>query len=514
MQYVLEPFGLYNPMRDTFNKVHKYKNQNHPGQREYTSKRRYKHFGQFGAHHYMLQRWMWSSLFNTEGEDHTAKAYGEDRADGGAPVLKRPRRRRSTKKFKKRNRPAYYTCQFIQDLENPFCQDPKHIDGREFRLNYRMPWQQVQNLITTFENHPEWLPTRRMRANGRGRCPLSILIMGVLYWCGEGCTWRNVENVAGRVVSYETFRQFSRHFFAAVAKHIAPLHIKLPQTVEDCEKLHKEYAARGHPGAIGSVDGVQLCWEGCPYAWRRYCTGKEKYPTLGFNVTCDLDGRIQHTTPVMAGRFNDLTKARFDSYIQLLRSGVFDDFVYELYKEDGTKIVKHGPYLICDNGYHAWLQLMCGAKHTARTGLTMWSVRLEETRKDIERVFGMLKKRFRALKVPILIQDAAVVNNLWITCCTFHNICLDCDTQFRKDEGHFRMTADQARHVVLHRLKVRLLAHSDWSYLGYEFKRADPEFVRQRDPDFEKFRWELARHYTHEWGAGRIQCGPRRRGAK
>jgi len=185
MQYVLEPFGLYNPLRDPFNKVHKYRNQNHPGQREYTSKRRYKHFG---VHHHMLQRWMWSPLFNTEGEGHTAKANGEDSADGGAPVLKRRRRRRSTKKFKKRIRPAYYTCQFIQDYENPFCQDPKHIDGREFRLNYRMPWQQVHNLITAFENHPEWLPTRRMRANGRGRCPLSILIMGVLYWCGEGCT--------------------------------------------------------------------------------------------------------------------------------------------------------------------------------------------------------------------------------------------------------------------------------------------------------------------------------------
>ena len=80
MQYVLEPFGLYNPLRDTFNKVHKYRNQNHPGQREYTSKRRYKHFG---VHHHMLQRWMWSPLFNTEGEGHTAKANGEDIADGG-----------------------------------------------------------------------------------------------------------------------------------------------------------------------------------------------------------------------------------------------------------------------------------------------------------------------------------------------------------------------------------------------------------------------------------------------
>ena len=137
----------------------------------------------------------------------------------------------------------------------------------------------------------------------------------------------------------------------------------------------------------------------------------------------------------MAGRFNDLTKARFDDYIQLLRSGVFDDFVYTLYKRDGTTMQRHGPYLICDNGYHAWTQMMCPSKHTAQSALSMWSIRLEETRKDIERVFGMLKKRFRALKVPILIQDAAVVNNLWITCCTLHNILLDCDTQFRKDEG-------------------------------------------------------------------------------
>ena len=84
MQYVLEPFGLYNSLRDTFNKVHKYRNQNHPGQREYTSKRRYKHFGRGSVNHYMLQRWMWSPLFNTDtANTDTAKANGEDTADGG-----------------------------------------------------------------------------------------------------------------------------------------------------------------------------------------------------------------------------------------------------------------------------------------------------------------------------------------------------------------------------------------------------------------------------------------------
>ena len=155
-------------------------------------------------------------------------------------------------------------------------------------MNYRMPWVELDKLVKRFKAHPEWISYRGARSsNGTESCPLEVLIMGILYWMGDACSWRTIENVANRVLSSESFRIFSSHFWEAVATHIAPEHIVLPKTLEDVAKLTAKYEERGFPGAVGSVDGVQIPWEACPWGWREYCTGKEKHPTLGFNVTVD-----------------------------------------------------------------------------------------------------------------------------------------------------------------------------------------------------------------------------------
>lgn len=53
-----------------------------------------------------------------------------------------------------------------------------------------------------------------------------------------------------------------------------------------------------------------------------------------------------------------------------------------------------------------------------------WSGYIESTRKDIERVFGIMKKRFRCLKNVILLKRQADINNMFVTCCILHNMLL------------------------------------------------------------------------------------------
>ena len=45
-------------------------------------------------------------------------------------------------------------------------------------------------------------------------------------------------------------------------------------------------------------------------------------------------------------------------------------------------------------------------------------------RKIIERVFGMLKKRFHILRLPMLVKDMAEVEDIVKVCCVLHNMCL------------------------------------------------------------------------------------------
>ena len=59
---------------------------------------------------------------------------------------------------------------------------------------------------------------------------------------------------------------------------------------------------------------------------------------------------------MFAGRFNDKTKVLYDEYVKRLRSGFYKEFDYTVYDSDGGPTTMTNPYLICDGGYHKWLQ--------------------------------------------------------------------------------------------------------------------------------------------------------------
>ena len=57
----------------------------------------------------------------------------------------------------------------------------------------------------------------------------------------------------------------------------------------------------------------------------------------------------------------------------------------------------------------------------------LWSANVETTRKDIECIFGSLKKCFLILKHPIRLHKPTQIENMMTTCCVIHNLLLDYD---------------------------------------------------------------------------------------
>ncbi len=56
--------------------------------------------------------------------------------------------------------------------------------------------------------------------------------------------------------------------------------------------------------------------------------------------------------------------------------------------------------------------------------------RYESARKAVERVFGMLKKRFRFLKLPIITKSITDIDNMIRSCFILHNMNIH-------DQGRF-----------------------------------------------------------------------------
>jgi hypothetical protein len=90
---------------------------------------------------------------------------------------------------------------------------------------------------------------------------------------------------------------------------------------------------------------------------------------------------------------------------------------------DRKQVQFFGVYLICVGGYHRWPCLISPVKTgVAGSPVMKWSAKLESVRKDIEGVFGILKKRFRFLKNFNNLFHQSDIDNAFVTCCMLHNM--------------------------------------------------------------------------------------------
>jgi hypothetical protein len=99
---------------------------------------------------------------------------------------------------------------------------------------------------------------------------------------------------------------------------------------------------------------------------------------------------------------------------------------WQYYAKDGTVRTSKGMHLICDNGHLTWPTTICPHAHFNSTLLEgFFLTNLESVRKDVECMFGILKKRWRVLNNGILFRDIDVCDKVFTTCCCLHNFLLN-----------------------------------------------------------------------------------------
>jgi hypothetical protein len=143
-----------------------------------------------------------------------------------------------------------------------------------------------------------------------------------------------------------------------------------------------------------------------------------------------------------------------------------------------------GAYFISDGGYHRWPCLINPFKHQAEgTDFQTWSQNIEAVRKDIECVFGILKKRFLYLKHPIRIHSPECIERVFVTCCVLHNILLDYDGYGTWDEDNVEDSLD---YNCLEESAERAAAHTEFGRFAFSGVRAGnrEEFgLEEEDPE-------------------------------
>ena len=159
---------------------------------------------------------------------------------------------------------------------------------------------------------------------------------------------------------------------------------------------------------------------------------------------------------------------------------------WKTFDRNGNTKEHKGSYYICDGGYHNWQCLIPPFKHQVPgTDLSYWSHHIESMRKDVECVFGILKKRFLFLKHPIRFHNPQHIQNTFVTCCALHNILLDFDGYDDWEVRDIDWVPD-VDHTNLEKRSKELAQKSSInceSYTRSERRRNNTDAVQEEDDD-------------------------------
>ena len=176
------------------------------------------------------------------------------------------------------------------------------------------------------------------------------------------------------------------------------------------------------------MDVVHVAWDRCAAALRPKCTRKEGYPTLCWNVHVTAAKRILSVSGSYNGATNDKTIVKLDKFSRMLKEDpAYTSAQWPVYVGDGRTGYIRGSWTQCDGGYHNWVSTISAFKHNRTGAIGPWSAWMEAARKNVECVFGIMKKRHRILRLPFLLHEEYRIDNVFRMCCILHNRLLHWD---------------------------------------------------------------------------------------
>ncbi|GJU69280.1 ALP1-like protein [Tanacetum coccineum] len=197
-------------------------------------------------------------------------------------------------------------------------------------------------------------------------------------------------------ISERSSRKALDHFCQDVMEIYGPEYLRKP-TVTDFEKLYRHHKEKhGFPGMLRSLDYTDWEWFGCPYAFKaqyvRRDHGSNQFILLEAVASQDL--WIWHAFFGVAGSNNDINV--------LYQSLLFNDLKTGRAPENpfvANGVTYPSGYYLIDGIYPELATLVKTIPEPADDDhkRILYKKKQDSTRKDVERAFGVLKKKWAIL---------------------------------------------------------------------------------------------------------------------
>ncbi|XP_063405555.1 putative nuclease HARBI1 [Mytilus trossulus] len=274
----------------------------------------------------------------------------------------------------------------------------------EFRRIYRISVDCFQHLCQLLSTCQE-MSVRSPQFGGRERISLEKTVLIALRYLGHQENVRIISNIFD--VADSSVIVSRDRFISAILNNLKDRFIRWPSgAAEQNDVVRKFREKRGFPGIVGCIDGTHIHIKP-PTEHPQSYVNRKSFHSVILQAVCLQDMKISNYFAGFPGSVHDSRVLR--------QSDLWDE----------ANMACGQNHILGDGAYPIKTWLMTPYRNTGN--LTQIQKRYNAahsaTRSIIERVFAMLKGRFRRLRY-IEVQQIKTVNEIMITCCVLHNISI------------------------------------------------------------------------------------------
>jgi len=185
------------------------------------------------------------------------------------------------------------------------------------------------------------------------------------------------------------------------------------------ERLH--HRKHGVRGMLGSLDCSHFVWGNCPVAHHGQFQGKEGKPTIVVETLADHNLYAWHAVFGYCGTLNDLSIWDSSYLLQSLCDGSFSDLDFP-FKIGGELFEEL--WMLVDGIYPSLARFVKPISVPVGKREALFAMWQESKRKDIERFFGVFKRKYWWFNRPIPFGYMEDIIHVFYCCVILHNIAV------------------------------------------------------------------------------------------
>lgn len=284
----------------------------------------------------------------------------------------------------------------------------------QFKLRFRLRKPMFDRIYDVVKGHPLFIQ-KYDAAKKPGIHPLVKVTIALRFLAyGSAVDALDETFYVGNQTAFNAIADFC----IAMNELFGATYLRTPNN-NDMEMILNDSDERGWPGCLGSLDCTTWRWEMCPIAWVGQYIGKERKACVQIECVCGHDGWIWNHVFGLAGGMNDLSVLEHSNLFKEYCSG----------KQPPVNFVVNGKpynlgYYLCDGIYQEWGSLINAIPTPNGREQKYFTTKQESTRKDIECVFGKLKKKWHVLVRPSRFHNTKIMGDIVNTCIILHNMII------------------------------------------------------------------------------------------